>query len=310
MLAVGLGNAVYLWNGSTGSVDELCAFEDENEPVTSLSWCQDGVHLAIADTNGETQLWDVENKSRVRTMRDVPSRVDSVSWNNHILSTGMKDGSIHCHDVRVAQSRFSDLYGHNNEVCGLKWSPDGSQLASGGNDNLVNIWDARTTTAKYTKTDHTAAVKALAWCPWQSNLLATGGGQEDRKINFWNSATGARLSSMDTGSQVTGILWSKTYRELISSHGSNDNQLIIWKYPTMQKIWEVPQAHSSRILHMTMSPDGQTVCSAAADENLKFWKAFAVDEKYMKRKGVPKNNNTTSASVTEKSPDFGDLNLR
>lgn len=26
------------------------------------------------------------------------------------------------------------------QVCGLKWSPDGRFLASGGNDNLLNIW--------------------------------------------------------------------------------------------------------------------------------------------------------------------------
>ena len=30
---------------------------------------------------------------------------------------------------------------HRQEVCGLKWSPDGQQLASGGNDNLLCIWD-------------------------------------------------------------------------------------------------------------------------------------------------------------------------
>ena len=30
---------------------------------------------------------------------------------------------------------------HRQEVCGLKWSPDGQQLASGGNDNMLCIWD-------------------------------------------------------------------------------------------------------------------------------------------------------------------------
>lgn len=27
------------------------------------------------------------------------------------------------------------------QVCGLKWSPDGRFLASGGNDNMLNIWN-------------------------------------------------------------------------------------------------------------------------------------------------------------------------
>jgi cell division cycle protein 20 (cofactor of APC complex) len=37
---------------------------------------------------------------------------------------------------------------------------------------------------KMTKNNHTAAVKAIAWCPWQSSLLATGGGSSDRTIQY------------------------------------------------------------------------------------------------------------------------------
>ena len=37
--------------------------------------------------------------------------------------------------------------------------------------------------------------------------------------------------------------------------------------------------HTDRVLYMTLSPDGSTVASAAADETLRFWKCFAVDKK-------------------------------
>lgn len=97
------------------------------------------------------------------------------------------------------------LRGHEQEVCGLKWSPNGQQLASGGNDNLLHIWAAGSATNQAPTsrlTAHCAAVKALAWCPFQSNLLASGGGTADRCIRFWNSHTGAQLNSIDTNSQV------------------------------------------------------------------------------------------------------------
>lgn len=29
------------------------------------------------------------------------------------------------------------------QICGLKWSPCGQQLASGGNDNVLCIWDSQ-----------------------------------------------------------------------------------------------------------------------------------------------------------------------
>ena len=99
---------------------------------------------------------------------------------------------------------------HEEEVCGLVWSVDGSQLASGSNDNTCCIWDRQTPNApRFRLTQHTAAVKALAWCPFQRNLLATGGGTADRHIRFFNSTTGAMVNAIDTHSQVCSLLWSR-----------------------------------------------------------------------------------------------------
>jgi cell division cycle protein 20 (cofactor of APC complex) len=67
------------------------------------------------------------------------------------------------------------------------------QLASGGNDNLLMVWDAAADRPTHRITAHQAAVKALAWCPFQSNLLATGGGTADRTIKFHNTHTGGRV---------------------------------------------------------------------------------------------------------------------
>jgi cell division cycle protein 20 (cofactor of APC complex) len=162
-----------------------------------------------------------------------------------MLSTGSKDSTIINHDVRIAASKLSTLENHTQEICGLKWSDDGLQLASGGNDNVVNVWDVNQTSAKFTFTDHTAAVKALAWCPWQKDLLATGGGSADRHIRFWNTNTGACLNSIDTFSQVSSIVWSQNCKELVSSHGYAQNQLCVWKYPSLAKTAEL-RGHTDR----------------------------------------------------------------
>jgi WD40 repeat protein len=120
---------------------------------------------------------------------------------------------------------------------------------------------------------HHTHAQAIAWCPWQLTTLATGGGTGDKNIHFWNSVSGAKLSTIPTGSQVTSLVWSKEYKELLSSHGFPHNQLSLWSYPTGKKITDLP-GHDCRVLHTSLSPDGQTVVSGAADENLKFWSVF------------------------------------
>ena len=143
---------------------------------------------------------------------------------------------------------------------------------------------------------HQAAVKALAWCPWQKHLLASGGGTADRMIRFWNTQTGACLQSVDTKSQVCALTWAKHEKELVSSHGYSHNQVILWRYPSMVKVAELT-GHTSRVLHMAQSPDGQTVVTAAADETLRFWKILSGDQATKKEKLSAASSVLNAASI-------------
>ncbi|KAJ6264482.1 Beta-TrCP [Drechslerella dactyloides] len=273
MVAIGLERNVYVWNASSGSVSCLLETTPDTH-VTSVKWSNDGSFVAVGLGTGEVQIWDPEESAKIRSMHSHSSRVGVMSWDKHILSTGSRSGEIINHDVRIADHKVASLVSHTAEVCGLEWRADGAQLASGGNDNLVNIWDARALSApRFSKTNHKAAVKAIAWCPWQNNLLATGGGTFDKKIHFWNSTTGARVNTIDCNTQVTSLKWSTSYKEIVSTHGFPDNQLIVWSYPSLVKCAEIP-AHETRVLHSALSPDGQVLATAASDESLKFWKIF------------------------------------
>ncbi|KAL7620260.1 WD repeat-containing protein slp1 [Parahypoxylon ruwenzoriense] len=272
-VAIGLERNVYVWSADEGSVS--CLLETSPDTyVSSVKWSGDGAYVGVGLGTGEVQIWDVAEGTKVRSMFGHDTRVGVMGWNKHLLSTGARSGLVYNHDVRIAEHKVAELVSHTSEVCGLEWRSDGAQLATGGNDNLVSIWDARSLAVpKFTKTNHKAAVKALAWCPWNMNLLATGGGSYDRHIHFWNTTSGARVNSIETESQVTSLRWSTSYREIVSSSGFPDNSLSIWSYPTLVRNVEIP-AHESRVLHSCLSPDGQMLATAAADESLKFWKIF------------------------------------
>lgn len=139
--------------------------------------------------------------------------------------------------------------------------------------------------------DHTAAVKAVAWSPHSHGLLASGGGTADRHIRFWNAVTGATLHKVDTQSQVCNLMWARTVNEIVSTHGYSLNQVVVWKYPSMQKVVTL-SGHTMRyfllhlrcelngsncffrVLYLAMSPDGQTIVTGAGDETLRFWNVF------------------------------------
>lgn len=188
LVAIALSEAVYIWNAESGDVGCLCTLHNGDqdvsttpEIVTSVKFSEDGSYLAVGTSSGSIQIYDLSTSTRIRTMNGHATRVPALSWSGAILSSGSKDGSIWNSDVRVAQHKIAELNGHRAEVCGLSWRKDtglsgssaggsvGGQglLASGGNDNVVNVWDGRMLGApKMVKTNHTAAVKVRLFWFW------------------------------------------------------------------------------------------------------------------------------------------------
>lgn len=267
-VAVGLGKFVYIWDALTGDVNEVTRLESDE--VASVSWIRQGTHLAVGTLRGYVQIWDVETNQRLRQMQGHSDRASSLSWNEHILSSGSRDYSILHRDVRIADPYIERLTAHSGEVCGLRWNLETNQLASGCNGNQLIVWDHLSPRPLYHFHNHTAAVKALAWSPHQRGLLASGGGSSDRSIRFWNTLTGRNISTHQTSSQVCNLAWSLNTRELISTHGYSDNYIAIWKYPQMDTVATL-MGHSVRVLYLAMSPDGNSLATGAGDETLRLW---------------------------------------
>ncbi|KIE00430.1 WD40 repeat-like-containing domain protein, partial [Metarhizium majus ARSEF 297] len=271
VLGVGLGSSVYMWNAQTSKVNKLCTLEDDT--VTSVSWIQKGTHLAIGTGKGLVQIWDAEKTRRLRTMTGHTARVGSLAWNTHILTSGSRDRLIYHRDVRAPDQWLRKLVGHKQEVCGLKWNCEDGQLASGGNDNKLMVWDKLSESPLWKFSDHTAAVKAISWSPHQRGLLASGGGTADRRIIFHDTVKGTVVNEIDTGSQVCNIAWSKNSNEIVSTHGYSQNQIVVWKYPSMTQVASLT-GHTYRVLYLAMSPDGRVIVTGAGDETLRFWSVF------------------------------------
>ena len=291
-VAIALGNSVYIYDFAAAEATELANYEDSSNTIASVSFCNaNGIansrYLAIG-THHNTELWDTQSGQKVRTLHGHAGKVPSLSWKEHILTTGGVDSTILHHDIRCQNSVVARCLAHREQIVKLKWSEDDFFLASGGNDDMLCIWDLRMSSGRNSVLEprlrlreHKSAVKAIDWNPRGRGLLASGGGTNDRTIKIWNSNTGAVVSSTDVGAQVSSIFWSKHRNELCSSHGFssegiNANVLSLWKFGQDYKLSKMTDltGHTSRILSTALSPDGSKIVTAGGDEIVSFYDVF------------------------------------
>jgi len=288
---VGLGNKIFGKKDGIGH-DAFCVGGIATIEYIASVMCEpvDGVYVAAGTSNNKVLIWNVDRGSSfIRSMSCHSERVASLAWKGPNLFAGDRTGAIVCYDVRCCDPKVQMFRGHSKEVCGLKTAPNpcSYQLASGGNDDIINVWDLRRVTGCYAKahaaaplfrfTEHKAAVKALAWNPRKRNLLASGGGTADKTMRFWQTNTGACCGSVYTDSQVCTLQWSPKGDQIVSGQGYSHYQLTIWT-DTMSRQADL-FGHTSRVLHMTTSSDGTTIITAGPDETVRYWDIFDLPKK-------------------------------
>lgn len=225
-----------------------------------------------------------------------PSLRDSaLVANTEILLIGDDEGHVYLFSIEWPDVTTRDLFNwpgamtllarinvHTQQICGLTWSPYGEFFATGGNDNqcflfeikrlfaslnnpcetvagIPQVTDIDATAAKHHWTLN-AAVKAMAFCPWQLGLLAIGGGSNDRCIHFYHTFSGACLATIDCSAQVTSLIWSTTRREICATFGfaqpDHPFRIAVFSWPACEQLVAIPWPDDHRALYAIAYPGG------------------------------------------------------
>ncbi|KAI5787627.1 WD40-repeat-containing domain protein [Peziza echinospora] len=271
-LAVGLHSDVYTWTETSGATP----FEHwSSSHVTCLAFSSTvGKRniLAIGRIDGNLCLWK-PGEPKPRVDRTHTAGVACISWRPVLQKRW--DASFSA--AGGAKLRLlKKIVAHTQQICGLCWSGDGNQFATGGNDNvacLFNVQDVFTAAlpdesreAKVRKERgryrwvHGAAVKAMAFCPWQRTLLATGGGSNDRCIHFYHTYSGACLATINVSAQVTSLLWSNSHREIAATFGyanpDHPIRIAVFSWPECKQVAAIPWGEDMRALYAVGYPGG------------------------------------------------------
>lgn len=214
----------------------------------------------------------------------------------YVLSLLNDNGTMKLHSEEQSLLQLH----HESTICAIAFNSNLSQMAVGANDSMVSIWsisqDSETLATQMSHTyclPHSAAVKALQFCPWNPYLLATGAGANDRHLRIWytgHKLQGIVLNQVFTECQITSLTWSAEHRQILVTFGFGYTpekpfpSFACYEYPSLRAIikavvtptylWD--NSKHFRVLYAIECPDGK-VCLVCNDCCLHYFEIWSTD---------------------------------
>jgi WD40 repeat protein len=214
LAAAAHGNRIDLYDVSGDDIKPVRSLDGHRDTVRSLVWRNDSKTLISGGFRRITE-WDTETGGVLRAVEDeLVGRVSAMAFNVDHGRLFIADcvpaaiGRLQVRDGKtLALKRTIDA--HTDSILALAVRPDGKQLASGGADKIVKLWDPNTWVAPRRLEAHTGYVLTLAYSPDSDQLGSAG---DDGAVKVWNLETHKQVSSFGsrkpTGA-VTDLIWRR-----------------------------------------------------------------------------------------------------
>jgi WD40 repeat protein/serine/threonine protein kinase len=164
---------------------------------------------------------------------------------------------------------------HAQAVLSVAVSPDGERIASGSQDGIIKIWDAKTGQELRRIPAHKNHVRSIAFSP---DGLSLASGSWDETVKIWDAQTGqARRTLKGHHVKVWSVAFSPDGKLLASGAGhagvqDSVGEVKLWNVVTGQEVRSL-QGHRSTVNCVAFSPDCQRLASGATgpQPTVKVW---------------------------------------
>jgi len=159
-------------------------------------------------------------------------------------------------------SEKNQLIGHQGEVNGLAFSPDGSMIASVSDDQTIKLWELNGKVLQ-TFERHTDEFIRVSFSP-DSQVIASSSG--DGNVMLW-SLDGTLLRTLQGHTdRVYGVSFSPNGQVIASA--SYDKTVKLWSLDGT--LLRTIKENNDQFWEVDFSPDGQIIASAS-DGNVRLW---------------------------------------
>jgi len=160
--------------------------------------------------------------------------------------------------------RTADCAGHAAPIWTAAFSPDGSRLATGGEDRTARVWDAATGAPVAVCRGHASKVVSAAFSPDGTRLVTTS---SDGTVRQWDPATGREAEPPYDrhAADVLAAVYSPD-GQFVASAGE-DRTVRLWKARGRQDA-AVLHGHAARVVGVAFAADGRRLASLSRRSGL------------------------------------------
>jgi len=210
----------------------------------------------------------------------------AVSPDGDWLAAGYEDRSVRLWDAETGEEK-ARLEGHQSQVTGLAFSPDGSLLASGACsawdwdqhtpeciESEIRLWEVPTGGEAAILAGHRSGILGLAFSP-DGQLLASSG--RTPLVMLWDVATKSELATLDCGLfYVYGVAFSPD-GNLLATGG--DGGITLWEVETHEEAAVFGGLDNTFIPSLAFSPDGRYLALATSvGDAIQLWDVGTFEE--------------------------------